>query len=400
VAQSSTGKKLGGAIAGAVFGAPGASTVAPVKPQATAFRASDGLPTALNPTLEVAPFDPVGTDVPNFFIDNFEIPPFLLPIYQAAGTEYDVPWQVLAAINSIESDYGRNLNTSSAGALGWMQFEPSTWKQYGVAADGHSVADPYDPRDAIFSAARYLQAAGAGQDVRRAVFAYNHADWYVDEVMQRAQAIADHAQFEKAAVARRGTVSVFFATGDARQPNVRYRGGIMSHYDRLVASANMVSAADFPYVWGGGHESVEAPFGPFDCSGAVSYVMQQAGYTVPTTVSGNIGSWKLPTGPGRVTIFYNQTHTFMRIGHRFFGTSGFARPGGGAGWFDVNRLPTSYLGQFQEVHVPKLGLNSFAPTPALRLRPHHELAAHQSMLSRLAHARAAELTAAYRAHRG
>ena len=55
---------------------------------------------------------------------RFQIPPFLLPIYQAAGIEYDVPWQVLAAINEIETDYGRNLSVSSAGAVGWMQFMP------------------------------------------------------------------------------------------------------------------------------------------------------------------------------------------------------------------------------------------------------------------------------------
>ncbi len=52
--------------------------------------------------------------VPNFFIDSFRIPPFLLPIYQAAGIQYDVPWQVLAAVNEIETDYGRNLSVSSA----------------------------------------------------------------------------------------------------------------------------------------------------------------------------------------------------------------------------------------------------------------------------------------------
>ena len=114
----------------------------------------------------------------------------------------------------------------------------------------------------------------------------------------------------------------------------------------------MVSAANFPYLYGGGHEQ-PARFGPFDCSGSVSYVMQQAGYKVPTTVSGEIPIWKFPAGPGRVTIFYNPVHTFMRIGNRFFGTSGFARPGGGAGWFDVNKLPSGYLAQFREVHVPR-----------------------------------------------
>ncbi len=295
-------------------------------------------------------------------------PSFLIPIYMEAGRRFNVPWEVLAAINAIESDYGRNLNTSSAGAVGWMQFEPSTWAQYGMAVDGHSVPNPYDPRDAIFSAGRYLAAAGAAKDVARAVFAYNHASWYVDEVLSRARAIASHAQYERATVNKRGTFSVDFAAGTKRRAIVRYKGGVLSHYDRLIAAANMVSAANFPYLYGGGHEQ-PARWGPFDCSGSVSYVMQQAGYTVPTTVSGDIPSWKFPAGPGAVTIFYNPVHTFMRIGDRYFGTSGFARPGGGAGWFDVNRLPANYLATFREVHVPGLGVNSFAAGGQLPIVP-------------------------------
>jgi Transglycosylase SLT domain len=127
--------------------------------------------------------------VPNFFIDSFQIPPFLLPIYQAAGVQYDVPWQVLAAINEIETDYGRNLSVSTAGAVGWMQFLPSTWKTWGVDANGDGVADPYNPVDAIFSAARYLHAAGASTSVPTAIFAYNHASWYVQSVLLRAKLI-------------------------------------------------------------------------------------------------------------------------------------------------------------------------------------------------------------------
>jgi murein DD-endopeptidase MepM/ murein hydrolase activator NlpD len=119
-------------------------------------------------------------------------PPFLVPIYKAAAQRYQVPWRILAAINSVETDYGRNLNVSSAGAIGWMQFMPATWQQYGVAADGHGRPDPYNPRDAIFSAARYLAANGAGQDLRGAIFAYNHANWYVDMVLRKAQAIIDY----------------------------------------------------------------------------------------------------------------------------------------------------------------------------------------------------------------
>jgi len=128
--------------------------------------------------------------VPNFFIDNFQIPPFLLPIYQAAGIEYDVPWQVLAAINEIETDYGRNLSISSAGAVGWMQFLPSTWQQWGVDATGSGYADPYNPVDAIFAAARYLHAAGASSNLSDAIYAYNHAWWYVQSVELRAQLIS------------------------------------------------------------------------------------------------------------------------------------------------------------------------------------------------------------------
>ena len=130
------------------------------------------------------------TGVPNFIIRKFRVPPFLLPIYQAAGVEYGVRWEVLAAINEIESDYGRNLNVSSAGAVGWMQFLPSSWKRFGVDANKDGRTDPYNPVDAIFAAARYLKAAGYEQDVRRAIFAYNHADWYVDSVLLRARVIA------------------------------------------------------------------------------------------------------------------------------------------------------------------------------------------------------------------
>jgi Transglycosylase SLT domain/Peptidase family M23 len=113
----------------------------------------------------------------------------LIPIYQAAGIEYQVPWQILAAINEIETDYGRNLSVSTAGAVGWMQFLPSTWKRWAVDANGDGVADPYNPVDAIFAAARYLHAAGASSNLSQAIFAYNHANWYVQSVLLRAKLI-------------------------------------------------------------------------------------------------------------------------------------------------------------------------------------------------------------------
>jgi Transglycosylase SLT domain len=154
------------------------------------IRRPDGSPTRDNPTLTLGLPGPAPVGVPNFVISKFRIPPFLLPIYQAAGTQYGIRWEVLAAINEIETDYGRNLNVSSAGALGWMQFIPSSWRMYGTDANKDGEKDPYNPVDAIFAAARYLKAAGADNDLRRAIFAYNHADWYVDSVMLRARVIS------------------------------------------------------------------------------------------------------------------------------------------------------------------------------------------------------------------
>jgi len=150
--------------------------------------AAGGTPTAANPTTTIAPFGPAPIGVPNFVIDSFEIPPFLLPIYQACGTEYGIPWEVLASINKIESGFGTNLNVSSAGAVGWMQFLPSSWEAFGLDANGDGRKDPYNPVDAICAAAHYLKLAGGNQDLYQAIFAYNHADWYVQEVLLYARA--------------------------------------------------------------------------------------------------------------------------------------------------------------------------------------------------------------------
>lgn len=116
--------------------------------------------------------------------------PDLVSIWQRAGAQYGVPWEVLAAINKIESNFGRNMGPSSAGAIGWMQFMPDTWARWGTDANGDGIADPWNAQDAIYSAARYLAATGGATDIAGAVFAYNHAQWYVDEVLQLAQQYA------------------------------------------------------------------------------------------------------------------------------------------------------------------------------------------------------------------
>ncbi|HEX4436595.1 MAG TPA: lytic murein transglycosylase [Solirubrobacteraceae bacterium] len=122
----------------------------------------------------------------------YRVPLFLLPVYKAAAVQYGVPWQILAAINEIETDYGTDQSVSSAGAVGWMQFMPETWMQYGVDALNSGYADPYNPVDAVFAAARYLRAAGAATNLRQAILAYNHSEEYVDSVMLRAKLISTY----------------------------------------------------------------------------------------------------------------------------------------------------------------------------------------------------------------
>jgi hypothetical protein len=116
----------------------------------------------------------------------------LLPIYKAAASRYGVPWQILAAINEVETNYGADLSVSSAGAVGWMQFMPATWLSYGVDALNAGYADPYNPIDAIFAAARYLRAAGATKDLRSSLLAYNHSQEYVASVLLRAKLISSY----------------------------------------------------------------------------------------------------------------------------------------------------------------------------------------------------------------
>ncbi len=117
-----------------------------------------------------------------------------LDLYKQAATSCPgLSWTVLAAIGQVESDHNRNPGRSSAGALGPMQFMPATWKAYGVDGDGDGKADIMNPYDAIPGAAKYLCANGAGRggkQLYRAVWHYNHADWYVQKVLALARAYA------------------------------------------------------------------------------------------------------------------------------------------------------------------------------------------------------------------
>ncbi len=123
-----------------------------------------------------------------------DIPAAYLRLYRTAAQHYGLGqagWSYLAAVGKVECDHGRSRavgchrgEQNSAGARGPAQFLASTWAAYGVDADGDRNRDVYDPADAVFGMANYLRASGAPAEWRRALFAYNHANWYVDRVLE------------------------------------------------------------------------------------------------------------------------------------------------------------------------------------------------------------------------
>jgi hypothetical protein len=136
-----------------------------------------------------------------------DIPAPFLRLYVAAGREYGLGWEYLAGIGSIESDHGRlqapgvRAGENFAGAGGPMQFLAGTWAQFGVDGDGDGHRDRHNPADAVPGAANYLRASGAPGDWARALFAYNHASWYVADVQQRAADYRGAADLEPGALA-------------------------------------------------------------------------------------------------------------------------------------------------------------------------------------------------------
>ena len=196
------------------------------------------------------------------------VPARLAPIYEQAAARYGLGEQgpsILAGINWEETGFGSNLGNSSAGAEGWMQFLPESWAAYGVDANGDGRKDPNDPWDAIFAAARLLRASGAPGDWHGAIFSYNHAEWYVEAVL------ADARKFSAA-----GSVQSAGLVGCAAADS----GPAVA---RMVAEAARIDALHLAYLWGGSHAESPTPAnGPFDCSSAVSHLLQVGGFKNPT----------------------------------------------------------------------------------------------------------------------
>lgn len=205
-----------------------------------------------------------------------DIPADYLRMYQQAGHQYGIPWNLLAGIGHIESHHGANPGPSSAGALGPMQFMPATWATWGVDGNHDGRKDIMDPADAIPAAARYLKASGAPGDlndvrsVRKALWAYNQSSTYGDNVVWWAHTYGAGGY----------TVGPASSANCAAQADGLPTGGPFGQ--QVVAYAEHWLGT--PYQWGGG--DVNGPtygsaahgtqYRGFDCSGLVMYAIYQA----------------------------------------------------------------------------------------------------------------------------
>ena len=226
-----------------------------------------------------------------------QIPPAMLALYQQAATTCPgLPWTVLAAIGTVESDNGQSTapgvrsGVNFAGlAAGPLQFEPATFAQYDepVPPGGVSPPDIYDPTDAIYAAARMLCANGAkgGANINGAIWQYNHSQAYVDQVLALAQTYGQTAT-ETVAAGTAGGIAVDWA----------------------------LAQVGTPYIWGG-----EAPGVGFDCSGLVQAAYRVAGITLPRVAQDQYDAGtQLPPGallePGDLVFFGGGPRDVSHVG--------------------------------------------------------------------------------------
>jgi cell wall-associated NlpC family hydrolase len=267
------------------------------------------------------------------------IPSDYLKWFQRVGLQYNVPWTILAGIGKVESDDGRTTlpgvtsGSNAFGAAGPMQIgiqgaSTNSWGGLpkhkasvvvaGVATDedGDGVANVYDPADAIAGAAKYLVAHGVQQNAAAAVFAYNHADWYVQEVLDWASTYAAGG-FTVAQVNQTGNNTAgTAATGTGGQSCTGN-----SQLASFVAPNEIVGQAvnyaeeqlGKPYLWGG--------TGPdaFDCSGLMMMAYRAAGVNIPRTSQAQWkGLPKVPAAkvvPGDLVFFAGSDGTEKAPGH-------------------------------------------------------------------------------------
>jgi hypothetical protein len=269
------------------------------------------------------------------------VPQRLAPIYMGAAQRYHLGARgpsVLAAINFVETDFGKNVATSSAGAEGWMAFLPSTFAAWGVDGNGDGVKDIFNAADAVYSAANYLHDSGAPGDWQEAVFAYNHADWYVEKVLRYAR------RFASGVVESQGSSCSAAATA----PNEAVA--------RMLAAAKVEAERKLGYVWGGAD-----PETGFDCSGGVSWILDIGGFFSGRTNTSGLAAWGEP-GPGRWITVYVKTsgdaeeeHAAIAIDGVLYESGGGGEnenPAGGWGRVDPGQA-AAFLSQFDTERHPR-----------------------------------------------
>lgn len=278
-----------------------------------------------------------------------EIPSLYLRSYEQAAQRYGLDWAILAGIGKVECNHGRDGDpscgregsTNSAGAGGPMQFLASTWAQYGVDGDGDGRSDRWDPADAIFAAGNYLVASGAPRDYRGAIYAYNHAGWYVADVLSWA------ARYRGSTLAPVSAVALL--EGEEAQgsgADTRLQAGTDTAVQFIAGDRASLSPADghlalipagAPAVVQamvvGGNELQSLPYGPGghpdprgafeeDCSSTINYVLYRSGIRGISEIvrenplAQDYVHWGLP-GPGRWVTLYATTsptdHVFVLI---------------------------------------------------------------------------------------
>ncbi len=273
-----------------------------------------------------------------------EIPPLYLRLSQLAARRYGLSWAVLAGIGKVECDHGRDPDPSctqegavnSAGAGGPMQFIASTWARFGVDAEGNGPPDRWNAPDAIYAAANFLRASGAPESYSRALFAYNHASWYVAEVESWAKKYST-AAFAQAAAAEGGRpegadtalvgespTPVLFVPGEQAElaPGDGHLAlvpvGVPATVQAMVVAGNELQ--DLPYGPNGHPDPLGAS--QEDCSSTVNYVLYRAAVRPleeivrENPLAQDYVNWGAP-GPGRwVTIYATDSptpHVFMLI---------------------------------------------------------------------------------------
>ena len=282
------------------------------------------------------------------------IPAVYAPMYEAAAAHYHVNAFALAALHSTESSYSENAGAftpNSAGAIGPMQFLPSTWaggyeNAYKPIAGSRPGDYPHkcephgcitDDFDAIAAAASYLQRLGAGPALDQRTF---KAFTYYKGRPPASEPYAREAY--NLAVSLQDANAGALPGGEAPTPD----GPLM---DRVITIANWIGAQRYHYCFGGGHVQPARPshgqwcvdeegrhvsgnrwYG-LDCSGSVSMLLQHAGWSVTTRESGAYVGWGEPGKGRRLTIWANDGHVFLEIDGRFWGTSG-GNWSSGPGW--------------------------------------------------------------------